>query len=868
MAAPEISPLPPAPLPNDSKTTFNAKAFPFVAALDVFRQEINAFGAYVGTEVDIVKTVRTPEDIPALPPVALRNFRYMFFNGAGDPSLKTSKDVLINVSDASLLDSEARGYAGQLVLRGIENSPNAARTALNVADGATANSTDAQLRNRATHTGTQAISTVAGLGATLDAKLDDSQLRSSLVSPDNSSVPSTLAVASAIADSMAGETPRGAWDASTNTPALASSVGTAGHWYEVSVAGTTDLNGETGWQVGDKAIFNGVIWTRIPANAVRSVDGRTGNVILNYDTPAQSALASLPVGAKYSTKGAVTVGDGGRGDFIVEAASGTPDGYSRVLLANGNHGVLQPVNGVVLVEQFGAVGDYSFTTDTGTDDTTSIQRALNSCLALGASKVLAGKKYLISSALTIPRGVILCGSYVVGGENQTGEAVWPPATDIGSAIVSSALEGPVVLINRSDSYVKDIALAATQARNAALPSSGAQNINCGLAIETDDSPTASLRRSGAHNVLFMYQPADGFYIAGAVASISITKTVSLKCNRHGWAIDCGTLSGRTNKSRPGIIVIEGHRSVNIGGHGYVVGDVVSNTFLLPYRIQIRDYEGFRCGNTPANLLRSAHGIIRGTDIRYEQSASVGTSGTSGEVPTLNHCISINGRNINLFDNRYVHSVNEYIEFWVQGDLKNDGINIFGATLNTFAVPLPNNFIKPTSTITNMVVRGVDYEGTLGVAGDIVDLSAFTSSSNNIEVWQAGEIFSLRSRKRRSLGNAFTTRIITIADDGVATMPFEGTFCHGVAQIAGGTSARGTAKVHFRVGTNAFCTLIDSSGATVGVGTTALTGTTGVDGQLNIAATTDNNLYIENRTGSSTTYVVTLLSINYDNGELV
>lgn len=39
-----------------------------------------------------------------------------------------------------------------------------------VADGATANATDADLRNRSTHTGTQAISTVVGLAGALDAK--------------------------------------------------------------------------------------------------------------------------------------------------------------------------------------------------------------------------------------------------------------------------------------------------------------------------------------------------------------------------------------------------------------------------------------------------------------------------------------------------------------------------------------------------------------------------------------------------------------------------------------------------------------------------------------------------------------------------
>lgn len=46
------------------------------------------------------------------------------------------------------------------------------KTKLNgIAAGATVNSTDAQLRDRSTHTGTQAISTVVGLQAALDGKV-------------------------------------------------------------------------------------------------------------------------------------------------------------------------------------------------------------------------------------------------------------------------------------------------------------------------------------------------------------------------------------------------------------------------------------------------------------------------------------------------------------------------------------------------------------------------------------------------------------------------------------------------------------------------------------------------------------------------
>ena len=74
---------------------------------------------------------------------------------------------------------------------------------------------------------------------------------------------------------------KGTWNASTNTPSLASGSGTNGWYYVVSVAGSTNLNGVTDWQVGDWAIFNGTIWQKIDqTNLVTSVAGRTGDVTL------------------------------------------------------------------------------------------------------------------------------------------------------------------------------------------------------------------------------------------------------------------------------------------------------------------------------------------------------------------------------------------------------------------------------------------------------------------------------------------------------------------------------------------------------------------------------------------------------------
>ena len=48
---------------------------------------------------------------------------------------------------------------------------------------------------------------------------------------------------------------QGTWNANTNTPTLASGTGTTGYFYIVSVAGSTNLDGITDWQVGDWAIF-------------------------------------------------------------------------------------------------------------------------------------------------------------------------------------------------------------------------------------------------------------------------------------------------------------------------------------------------------------------------------------------------------------------------------------------------------------------------------------------------------------------------------------------------------------------------------------------------------------------------------------
>lgn len=121
------------------------------------------------------------------------------------------------------------------------------------------------------------------------------------------------------ADVAGGLSYQGTWNASTNTPTLASSTGTNGYYYVVSVAGSTNLNGITDWQAGDWLIFNGSTWQKIDQSwaiagandNITSMTGITGGIsspdFIQFDTGATVTNAA---GRLYwdSTQQTLTVG--------------------------------------------------------------------------------------------------------------------------------------------------------------------------------------------------------------------------------------------------------------------------------------------------------------------------------------------------------------------------------------------------------------------------------------------------------------------------------------------------------------------------------------------------------------------------------
>lgn len=75
------------------------------------------------------------------------------------------------------------------------------------------------------------------------------------------------------------DTPKGAWNANTNTPTLADGSGTAGDYYDVTVAGSSDLgSGSITFTVGDVVKYDGTTWFKIDSvtnilDGVSTIDG-------------------------------------------------------------------------------------------------------------------------------------------------------------------------------------------------------------------------------------------------------------------------------------------------------------------------------------------------------------------------------------------------------------------------------------------------------------------------------------------------------------------------------------------------------------------------------------------------------------------
>jgi hypothetical protein len=115
-----------------------------------------------------------------------------------------------------------------------------------------------------------------------------------------------------------GDTPKGEWNANTNSPALADGSGTAGDYYDVTTAGTQDLgSGSIAYTVGDVVKYNGSTWFKIDSVAnildgsATAADGRSTLSVNSIDEDAQANALKTTAPALYfdGSSSVVTVAD-------------------------------------------------------------------------------------------------------------------------------------------------------------------------------------------------------------------------------------------------------------------------------------------------------------------------------------------------------------------------------------------------------------------------------------------------------------------------------------------------------------------------------------------------------------------------------
>jgi hypothetical protein len=185
-----------------------------------------------------------------------------------------------------------------------------------------------------------------------------------------------LKTVSSITNAIGALNYKGTWNASTNSPALASGVGTKGDYYVVSVAGSTNLDGETLWGVGDWAVFNGSVWQRLE-----------GGSTINATTVSASTSVTTPVIQATSSAGGTLKNNSGTAQL--QWGSGGGSNLSLEVATNIN-----PANAAVAISPTG----------TGTVTINPATASTMNNVAIGGTTPLAGSFTTVKAATTVGVG--------------------------------------------------------------------------------------------------------------------------------------------------------------------------------------------------------------------------------------------------------------------------------------------------------------------------------------------------------------------------------------------------------------------------------------------------------------------------------
>jgi hypothetical protein len=204
------------------------------------------------------------------------------------------------------------------------------------------------------------IDDVTGLASALAAKMDADQrgVTNGVASLGGDGKVPAAQLPAALFGAMAYQ---GTWNANTNTPTIPAATSTNKGWYyTVATAGSTTIDGENDWKVGDWIISNGTGWDKIDnTDQVSSVAGLVGVITaaaLRTELDlGGAALLNVGTGA-----GTVAAGNDSRitgampksgGTFTGAVAGPTPSAAGHLATKGYIDGLVEITKGYVSAEQ-------------------------------------------------------------------------------------------------------------------------------------------------------------------------------------------------------------------------------------------------------------------------------------------------------------------------------------------------------------------------------------------------------------------------------------------------------------------------------------------------------------------------------------
>lgn len=205
------------------------------------------------------------------------------------------------------------------------------------------------------------------------------------------------------------------------------------------------------------------------------------------------------------------------------------------------------------------ITDAQGTTSTGSDHYSAFQNALNYVGGLRGGDVLVPPGwYTLSAGLIFPlkNGVSLIGQ----GQSRTSANNYPCVlafTHVGSSAVKVTANGQAL---------ENLVIQGWGARSTAVM----DTVSFGILLEGSDTVNGSPANCLFKNVFASQHPSHGFVSSGGTFMIAIEGIAVRQCKGHALFISDGTVTGRTNKGRPGGYIMKHIRTIINDGHDIVI----------------------------------------------------------------------------------------------------------------------------------------------------------------------------------------------------------------------------------------------------------------------------------------------------------